>query len=177
MGQTFTGGSCQTPAPPPPPAPPAPAKSTCNNCPDDYVCACDGNLGIKYGSCYTLTDTNGQPLNREIGGVYQTGGEIGNLIFRVGASFARTCSLAFSLTRGQFVRGLTTSVHFRSVRAPRTVTNWPEHLSLKRAAGSFRTSSAIESTPDLAGWPIPPPTCPSSQPREFLPPFSNGLRR
>lgn len=43
----------------------------------------DGNLGIRYGFCYTMTDTNDLPLNRDVGGTYQSGGDIGNLIFRV----------------------------------------------------------------------------------------------
>lgn len=41
------------------------------------------NLGIQYGKCYNLIDVNGLPLNRDTGGVYQSGGDVGNLIFRV----------------------------------------------------------------------------------------------
>lgn len=58
-------------------------QASCNKWPNDYVCACDGNLGIKYGHCYTMTDINGLQLNRDTGGTYQSGGDIGNLIFKV----------------------------------------------------------------------------------------------
>lgn len=81
LGQSFVGGLCQ---------PPknevtkyGSGSCSCDRWPKDFVCACDGNLGIKYGHCYTMTDINGLQLNRDTGGTYQSGGDIGNLIFRV----------------------------------------------------------------------------------------------
>jgi hypothetical protein len=94
QGQKFIEGGCRSPPPPPPQRPPpsdcnchgnTPPTSGCSDkdCPQDFVCACDDHLGIKYGHCYTMTDVNGLPLNRDVGGTYQSGGDIGNLIFRV----------------------------------------------------------------------------------------------
>lgn len=76
---SFIGGSCRAP------------KfemteyvtNSCPKVPNEFVCACDGNLGIKYGHCYTMTDINGLQLNRDLAGQYQSGGDIGNLIFKV----------------------------------------------------------------------------------------------
>lgn len=84
-GETFTGGKCQVPKKDPPPAtvPDVPAKDPCNKCSSNFVCACEGTLGIKYGKCYTMTDVNGLQLNRDVAGTYQSGGDIGNLIFKV----------------------------------------------------------------------------------------------
>ncbi len=84
-GETFTGGACQVPKKESPPAavPDVPAKDSCAKCSSDFVCACDGALGIKYGKCYTMTDVNGLQLNRDVLGTYQSGGDIGNLIFKV----------------------------------------------------------------------------------------------
>ncbi|KAI9729546.1 MAG: hypothetical protein M1834_006742 [Cirrosporium novae-zelandiae] len=53
------------------------------SCIKDYVCGFNGHLGLKYGHCYTMTDINGLQLNRNAEGIYQSGGDIGNLIFRV----------------------------------------------------------------------------------------------
>lgn len=85
-GETFTGGKCQVPKKDPP-VPDVPAKDPCNKCSSNFVCACDGTLGIKYGKCYTMTDVNGLQLNRDTGGTYQSGGDIGNLIFKVISPF------------------------------------------------------------------------------------------
>lgn len=81
-GQVFKNGECSpkkkpSPNPSPEPSPRCPA------CTNNYACACDGNLGIQYGHCYTMTDVNGLHLNRDVGGTYQSGGDIDNLIFRV----------------------------------------------------------------------------------------------
>lgn len=81
-GEKFTGGKCQVPQKDPPPAT-GETKDPCNKCSSHYVCACDGTLGIKYGKCYTMTDVNGLQLNRDVYGTYQSGGDIGNLIFKV----------------------------------------------------------------------------------------------
>ena len=74
LGLIFKGGECIPPVTPPP---------KCAKCSKDYVCACDGDLGLQYGHCYTMTDVNGLQLNRAVDGTYQSGGDIGNLIFRV----------------------------------------------------------------------------------------------
>lgn len=72
--QTFKDGECIPPFPLPP---------KCAPCSKNYVCACDGDLGLQYGHCYTMTDVNGLQFNRAVDGTYQSGGDIGNLIFRV----------------------------------------------------------------------------------------------
>lgn len=54
------------------------ARSSCG--PTD----CTGNLGIQYGHCYTMTDVNGLHFNRvSDNGVYQSGGDVDNLIFKI----------------------------------------------------------------------------------------------
>ena len=118
-------------------------QASCNKWPNDYVCACDGNLGIKYGHCYTMTDINGLQLNRDTGGTYQSGGDIGNLIFRV-----NLLSPSFISIQN---RPGTERMYFRSANPPRTATNHMTPLSLKIALGSFRTSSGIGSPRARAG--------------------------
>lgn len=83
LEQFFIGGLCQ----PPKNEVTKYDSLTCDKWPNDFVCACDGNLGIKYGHCYTMTDINGLQLNRDTGGTYQSGGDIGNLIFKVSHPF------------------------------------------------------------------------------------------
>lgn len=86
-GQTFVVDACKVPSPPPPPVHilvpdpilPKPARVYSG----EYVCLSDGNLGIQYGHCHTMIDVNGLPLNRDTGGTYQSGGDIGNLIFKI----------------------------------------------------------------------------------------------
>lgn len=34
------------------------------SCPDEYVCANENDLGIRYGSCYTLSFSDGTTLGR-----------------------------------------------------------------------------------------------------------------
>ncbi|KAI6845298.1 hypothetical protein KC332_g14420 [Hortaea werneckii] len=50
-------------------------------------CFDDNTLGVEYGKCYNIIDVNGLPLNQQVGHFsdrqYQSGGEIGNLIFRI----------------------------------------------------------------------------------------------
>lgn len=52
-------------------------------CSTGSPCFSKDSLGIQYGKCYNLIDTNGLPLGREVNGVYQSGGDVGNLMFRV----------------------------------------------------------------------------------------------
>lgn len=66
---------------PPRGSPPIPI-SRCR-CSAGIPCATKESLGIQYGKCYNLIDTNGLPLNRKVDGVYQSGGDVGNLMFRV----------------------------------------------------------------------------------------------
>jgi hypothetical protein len=73
-------GKC---APPPPPPPPEPEKEGCDKA---TACPTAAGLGIKYGRCYTLQDTNGLQLGRELNpdvGIYRSGGEVNNLVFRI----------------------------------------------------------------------------------------------
>ena len=77
MGQKFITDSCQIPPPDD-----TDEDVPCNT---NFVCPGPGHLGIKYGRCYVMDDINGLHLGREAGaeGTYQSGGDIGGLIFRV----------------------------------------------------------------------------------------------
>lgn len=113
QGQRFVDGACRSP-PAPIPGPSTKPGCSCHDgntmnlnmqscsdkiCPQDFVCACDGHLGIKYGHCYTMTDVNGLQLNRDTGGTYQSGGDIGNLIFRVCTSTLHIRSRSNSMSK------------------------------------------------------------------------------
>lgn len=140
-GETFTGGKCQVPKKDPP-VPDAPAKDPCNKCSSNFVCACDGTLGIKYGKCYTMTDVNGLQLNRDVLGTYQSGGDIGNLIFKV--------NIPLSLVR-DFTGLELTTCDSRFAKPRKIATNHPEPLSRRMACGLFRTSSVAEPPRGLVG--------------------------
>ncbi|KAI2146774.1 hypothetical protein LOZ52_006569 [Ophidiomyces ophidiicola] len=73
-GERYRDGDCHREEPLP---------ARCMACSNKFACQCDGNLGIRYGHCYTMTDINGLHFNRAVDGTYQSGGDIDNLIFKV----------------------------------------------------------------------------------------------
>lgn len=78
------GGGITTPGLPNQPRPgnPQSAPGSCG-CATGTPCSTEDELGLQYGHCYNLIDTNGLPLGRDTGGTYQSGGDVHNLIFRV----------------------------------------------------------------------------------------------
>ena len=44
------------------------ADGSCRSCGNGNVCSSSGHLGIRYGRCYTMKDTNSQEIRRDDGG-------------------------------------------------------------------------------------------------------------
>ena len=65
LGQVFSGTACKSINSP---AVSDQAAGPCPSCGNGNVCSYYGNLGIRYGHCYTMKDTSGQEIRRDDGG-------------------------------------------------------------------------------------------------------------
>lgn len=64
--QTFLRTSCTAPTPLPRLNSPAvQIDSGCSGCGNGNLCSANGHLGIQYGHCYTMTDSNGKQITRD----------------------------------------------------------------------------------------------------------------
>jgi hypothetical protein len=87
-GQTFLGTTCMVATPPAHLNSPAPQiESSCSGCGYGNVCSGNGHLGIQYGHCYTMTDSNGKQIQRDEGYQYKQQGVSNDktigLVFRI----------------------------------------------------------------------------------------------
>jgi len=71
-GQTILGGVCTLTTPLQNMKPQeVHTKESCSSCGNGYVCSANGHLGIQYGHCYTMTDSNGKQIQRDEGYLYR----------------------------------------------------------------------------------------------------------
>lgn len=100
-GQVFVEAACRTLGPLAVSSPPIlPMDSGCAGCGNGAVCSANGHLGIQYGHCYTMTDSNGRQIQRDEGYFYRQSSPSNDNNAFIGLVF-RVCNSTADCTQKQ----------------------------------------------------------------------------